>query len=287
MERFDENDWQEGVDLISAAYDALACGDLPAAHELARWAERMLAGVVGRSHPDFAGVKVSQGMLASATGLPREAIIHYREALAIYERHRGDPQDAAIVRPLRAQALGLLGHQQSLAGAYLEAEATLREALAETELEHGPRSPQAAAARVALAVCLRFQGRDDEAEQHCLRAAQLRQELGLHPDPEHEHELAGRARARGDFAGAEQHAREAIRLRRATRVRSAHDVDTTFALATDLVGLADALAGLGHTADAEGVYREALMLYRQAGRRLIPKSIMCCTTSARRWIERW
>ncbi|MFO0745226.1 MAG: tetratricopeptide repeat protein [Myxococcota bacterium] len=253
---FDEAEWDAAAALVERASDELAAGDLQAARATAAEAASRLAAVVGPEHPDVGNARVVAGDVAAALGQPAEAMAAYREALALYAPFEGD--DADVVRPLRVGALTRLAYQLALAGHYDEAERLAREAVVEAERVHGPDSVELAEPWNGLGVCLRFAGRWPDAARAYARAGALRDAAGVPQPPTHFHNLSGLATARGDFAEAERHARDAI----AAREGEPDD----FGLGTDLCGLGDALSGLGRAEEAEAAYRQGLALYAAAGR---------------------
>lgn len=255
---FDEARWSDGVERLELASAALTAERIDDAERDARAAAAVLAEVVGPAHPDYANAVALLGSVAWVRGQVRDAEARFREALAIYERFRGDAEDWAVVRPFRVQVLRRLGMLWSLMGAFSEAERALREALGEAAAMHGDDAVETAPLRQALGVCLRFQGRYVEARDAYDRAEALARARGEPEGASYHHNLSGLASAEGDFVTAEAHARRAITLRRAQQGEGAY-------LGTDLCGLGDALAGQGRHADAESAYREAIALYRRCG----------------------
>jgi tetratricopeptide (TPR) repeat protein len=107
-----------------------------------------------------------------------------------------------------------------------------------------------------LGIIAKEQGRFDEAAR---RYAEV-QQLGLRPAETAtlQHNLAGLANARQDYAAAERHARHAVRLRRADRTATAVEV------AQDVAILAAAVAGQQRYAEARDLFGQALSACRAA-----------------------
>ncbi len=255
---FDEAEWDAAMAQLEAAQEALDDGRFEEARAGAASVSEALEPVVGATHPDYAHALVVEGDALAALGRLVEALDGYRRALAIYDLYPSG-EEADMVRPLRVAGLQRLGYQLSLAGRYEEAERLLREAVSEGARVYGEHAPELADHLNALAVCLRFAARYDQAAEVYAQAAELRDRAGLAQPPTHFHNLSGLASARGDYAGAEVHARAAIALRRELGEHG-------FELATDLCGLGDALAGLSRNLEAEATYREALALFAASAR---------------------
>ncbi|APR85167.1 TPR repeat protein [Minicystis rosea] len=163
-----------------------------------------------------------------------------------------------MVRPLRLAPLSRLGYELSIAGAYVEAEALLREALVEAERAFGPDDIRLTEHHNMLAVCLRFAGQYAEARTAYQRAGEIFEAMKVEPTATHFHNLSGLASATGDYVSGETDARKAIEIRRSAGAAG-------FVIGSDLCGLADALAGQRRFAEAEAAYREALGLYSRDG----------------------
>lgn len=247
-----EEEWDEAVAEVERASERIETGEAEAGLAMVARAAERLAAAVGTDHPDYANALMIEGDALSALGRIGEAEARLRQALAIHELY-ADGEDAAVVRPYRLSVLGRLGYLWSLGGRFEEAEAVLREAVGVAIELLGPDAPELADHYNTLGVCLRFAGRYDEALAAYERAAALRGGDDAQPAA-HFHNLSGLASARADFVVAERWARRAIETRRTRE-------DDDFALATDLCGLGDALAGQDRHDEAEAVYREALTIF--------------------------
>ncbi|APR80730.1 TPR repeat protein [Minicystis rosea] len=258
---FDEEQWESAARTLDAAAEALARGSFEAAGRMAEEAISVLREVVGDHHPDTANALDTLGLVAAELGRPREAIDHFRAALAIYDRYQTDEEDAAVVRPLRAQTRFNLGQHLSRLGDFAEAERLVRTAIAEAERAHGAASLPLASFHNGLGVLLRFAGRYREAASAYTRAEEIRTAHGQATPAVHCHNLSGLAAAEGHYAMAEEHARRAIALREGDG-----DEGDMLLLGGDLCGLGDALAGQDRHAEAEEAYRRALTLYARSPR---------------------
>ncbi|MDP2314722.1 MAG: tetratricopeptide repeat protein [Pseudomonadota bacterium] len=259
MDEIDEARWTEAADLLDRAGEALAECRLDEAQGLAESARDALAAVLGVDHPDHANALDTLGAIAAAQGNPEAAVVQFRAALAIYDACATDEEDAAVVRPLRAETLANLGEQLMRAGHADEAEPLVRAALTEAARAYGPDALEVSRFHNQLGVFLRFGGRYDEAEAAYLRAAALRDANGEPQPSTHFHNLSGLASARGDFVRAEGFARAAVAI---SEIRPLDGLS----LGTDLCGLGDALAGQARFADAEAAYRRGLSLFAASGR---------------------
>jgi tetratricopeptide (TPR) repeat protein len=248
----DEARWDAAAGQLDEAAEALSEGRVADAHALASEAASELFAVVGDRHPDFGNALQLLGEIAQAAGDVREAANRFDAALAIFDLGMGEAPE--ICGPMRRTALELLARTRVDVGRHGDAEVLLHEAIRQGERE-GDLSAQARSHQ-ALGVVLRFAGRYDEAEREYERAAELRLAAGEPLGPDHFHNLAGLALARGDARASEVHARKAIELRE-------HE---DFGLATDLCGLADALAEQGRADEAEPLYRRALAIHANGER---------------------
>ena len=248
----EETRWENAARLLDDAGEALLEGSLARARELASEAAVELQAIVGEEHPDFASALHVLGEVAMAAGQAGEAVERFEAALAIFNAHLAEhPQ---IVGPMRLATLQLLARTRSDTGRHTEAEALLREAIVEAQ-RHGDALVEAGCMQ-ALGVALRFAARYDDALQAYERSAELRLAAGESLGPDHFHNLAGLALARGDAPQSEAHARQAITLRE----------QDDFGLAMDLCGLADALAVQLRCDEAEPLYRRALAIYASGER---------------------
>lgn len=252
----DEDDiearWDAAAHQLEVAADALVEGRVAHALELATEAADELRATVGEGHPDFANALKVLGELALAVGQPREAAERFEAALAILDLHMAEHAD--LIGPMRLPLLEMLAHTRVDVGRHDEAEQLLREAIRQAERGEDPLA--LASSHQSLGVMLRFAGRYDEAEKAYARAAELRVAAGEPLGPDHFHNLAGLALARGDARASEVHARRAVALRE----------NDDFGLAMDLCGLADALAEQARHGEAEPLYRRALTLYASGER---------------------
>ncbi|MFV8756063.1 tetratricopeptide repeat protein [Nannocystaceae bacterium ST9] len=248
----DDQRWDRAVAQLDEAGDALGAGQLDLAGSLAREAADELHAILGDAHPDFANARLLLAEIAFETGQPRAAMTHADAARASFESHL--PEAAEIVEPMRLSALQLLARIHVELGHHELAEATAREAITIGNALGDPIAQ--ASAYTALGVILRFAGRYDEAAAAYDRSAKIQLARGRRLEAEHFHNLAGLALAHGDARVAEAHARQAIALRE----------QEDFGLATDLCGLADALAEQARPAEAEPLYRRALAIFSNSER---------------------
>ncbi|HVH99067.1 MAG TPA: tetratricopeptide repeat protein [Enhygromyxa sp.] len=249
----DEARWEQAAARLDESAALLADGRVGEALALARLCADELRAIVGPEHPDFANALALLGEIALTQGDVDDAAAQLEASLAILDRHMPEHDD--IVAPMRPPVLDLLARTHTSVGRYEQAEALIRAAIGESE-----RLGDALGLAVqtqTLGVLLRFAGRYDEAAEVYAASAELLEANGEPLGPEHFHNLAGLALARGDACSAEAHARQAIALR---------DDDDLFGLATDLCGLADALAEQGRADEAEQHYRRALDLYARSER---------------------
>lgn len=236
----DEQAWEAAAALLDAAGEALAAERLGEAEALSRRALAELTVAVGADHPDAGNACATLAEVLLLQGRFEEALPLLDRAVQSCLPWVGE----AAADPIRWRALGLRADALTRLADYSEARAVLDGLLAELD----PRSPEATVARGSLGVLLRFQGQWTEAE------AQYLQVLAATPEGERcvvLHNLAGLAAARGDFAASERWARQALATHRDRRTRR---------YATDLAGLADALAGQGRSASAAANYRRAIDL---------------------------
>lgn len=253
----DEAQWDEAVAEVERASERVEAGEADVGLTMATRAAERLWEIVGPTHPDYAHARMIEADALSALGRIAEAEARLREALAVHDIYE-DGEDAEVVRPYRLSVLGRLGYLWSLGGRFAEAEAILREALAVAIEVFGADAPELADHYNTLGVCLRFAGRYEEALATYERAAALRGGDEAQPAA-HFHNLSGLASARGDYVAAERWAHRAIDSRRANE-------DDDFALATDLCGLGDALAGQERHGEAEVIYRDALATFARTAR---------------------
>ncbi len=220
------------------------------AHELLRRAERRIDEALA-AYPDeqdrlravLAEVYRNLGHTADAERLARAGVVAARV--------RRD--DVAL-----AARLGLLGDALRQRGELEGAEAALREALALVEARYGRVSAEGAASLLDLSTVLYDEGKYDEALVPANEAVLFARMRGAGP------EVLSRALGavevlhlvRGDYALAEQEAREAL----AMSIEAHGEVHPdTAALVNDL---GDAIRKQGRLKEAEPLYRRALALRR-------------------------
>ena len=209
MATLDEARWEQAAERLDEAAVLLADGRVGEALALARSCADELRTVVGPEHPDLANAMALLGEIAFTLGDIDNARAQLEAALAILDLHM--LEDSDIVAPMRPPVLDLLARVRISVGQYHEAEALIRAAIGESQ-----RLGDALGLAVqtqTLGVLLRFAGRYDEAAEVYDWSAQLQLERGEPLGPEHHHNLAGLALARGDARSAEAHARQAIALR--------------------------------------------------------------------------
>lgn len=231
---------------IAAAQEAralLAQGKVAAALELCAQAEVEITVVAGEDAPDLGFVLWIQGSAHALAGALPEAEACFARALRCLDDCADDPLLGDLVARIELEHVDICVKR----GRLLEAEARLRELLARAGAD------QASLYNV-LGMCLRFQARYDEAELAYQRAIDRLAAEGQPPSAVIEHNLAGLATARGDFAAAERRLRLAV-------TRHAAEKKYRFLWAADLSGLGDALAGQGRFREAEAAYREALAMH--------------------------
>ena len=152
-----------------------------------------------------------------------------------------------------------LGQALLARGDYPGARGALEAALADAEDVLAPGDLDIATLLNDLGMIGKYDGRFDDAAAHYARALPLAQALGeegmvatLH------HNLAGLAHSRGDYAGAEPHARRAIELNAALRGPDHPRV------AGDEGELGEILAALGRLDEAEALVRGAAAKFAAA-----------------------
>ncbi len=244
----DEAAWDAAAALHDAALARLDAREIDEADRLARQAVDALDRAVGPDHPDAANARVTLARIAAARARYAESAALAREAVDALAPLAGEP----VVDEIRLVGLEQLGEARTRLADYAGAEEALDAALALAV----PRA-DLAAARVqnARGVAFKFAGRYDEAQAAYDDARARHERAGEALPATLLHNLAGLAWSRGDFAESERYAREAVARRSA-------EGDDDLALGQDLVGLADALAGLGRLDEAEATYRDALARYR-------------------------
>ncbi|APR86431.1 Kinesin light chain [Minicystis rosea] len=242
--------WEQAAHLLGSAEEELAAGRLSEAETQAARAAADLAATAGAEHPDHGHAILVEGAILAARGQIQEAAQRYDEALAIFDLHPEEPVVRAMARRARGDRADLLIKMGQLG----EAETALRTLLLDVEAESPIDAREEAFVLNMLGVCLRFSGAYEDAEIAYRRALEVRERAGLSPSATLLHNLAGLAAARGDFAAAERDARAALAQRRAAQ-------ENVFAVAMELCGLGDALAGQARFLEAEVAYREAIALY--------------------------
>ncbi len=249
----DEEAWTRAAEQVSEAYAHIEVGRASEGARLADEAAGVLLTCVGDAHPDFANALSAGGLARLALGDVAEALGLLARARSIYEPHR----DELIVREMICELCGRWGDALARLGHFVESERLLVEGLGEAEQEPALSAEVRAAMAQALGVGLRFAGRYDDALLQYEHAADLYRATGAALPAVLLHNLAGLSSARGDDVAAEDYARAAVVLR---------GPDDSFALAQDLSGLGDALAGQSRFTEAEAAYRRALSVFEAVGR---------------------
>jgi tetratricopeptide (TPR) repeat protein len=244
--------WEAAARLLERAQADLAAGRLAEAEAKAARAAGELAATAGADHPDHAHAIQIQGAILAARGELAAALRRFDQALAIFARYPDEPLVRAMDRRACAEVADLL----IKLGRFAEAEALLQTLLEENAAEDEDTAFEIEI-RNLLGVCLRLDGRHGEAESAYTRALDLAEKTGRRVPATLLHNLAGLASARGDHATAEHRARAALARRR-------EDGQSGFAIAVELCGLGDALAGQARFDEAESAYREALDLYARS-----------------------
>lgn len=204
-----------------------------------------LARAVGPVHPDTGNAHDTLARVHGMLGNTALAIVHVRRARAVLAAFRDEP----IVESMLASTTTSLAYWLATTGAYEEAEDLAREAIHLAERVGDARA--VGGAWNAFGVVLRFQGRYDGAAQAYEASRAALERAGLSPSATLLHNLAGLACARDRFRDAERFARAAVASRRAAEGEG-------MALAMDLSGLGDALAGQRRYDEAERAYPSAL-----------------------------
>jgi tetratricopeptide (TPR) repeat protein len=191
--------------------------------------------------------------LASEMANHAEAQRYCDEALDLLEQAGANPRCNAW----RVALLIHKGNSQRLAANYDEAALTLSHALAIAEQTAGSQ-PLSAGPLNALGILAKDRGHYEDAQVYYDRALSLLASSGTAVSDLASvyHNFAGLAHVQGRFAEAEEPAREAIRLRRAS------DTPDPAGLAADLSVLGAILAGQERLEDAVAVLSEALTLWR-------------------------
>lgn len=185
-----------------------------------------------------------------------ESHAHLRRAAGMLE---GQPPGVSRDRRLAHLLVGFSDAHRR-AGRYPQAAADLATARRLVEAVD-PLDPTSLAAVLMLfGICAKEQGAFAEAARYYGEVARLqdRAEASDADAAVLQHNLAGLAHARRQFAEAERHARNAVQLRRTARGATAVDV------AQDVAVLAAAVAGAERYDEARGLFHEALMACRAA-----------------------
>jgi tetratricopeptide (TPR) repeat protein len=174
---------------------------------------------------------------------------------ALVDEFRG--ADAARIR---SKTLSVSGEISRRSGDYAAAQRELLGAIEVVENEFGERSEELAEVRNNLGVLYKYWGRFDDG------LALYRQALATFVETHGEeslpvagvyHNIGGILHARGDFAAAEQPAREAWRISRC------HFGDDDVRTIADAVAYAAVLDGLERYALSEGIYRRGLAVFER------------------------
>jgi tetratricopeptide (TPR) repeat protein len=185
----------------------------------------------------------------------REAARCHARALRILALDRSrDPDVARLgIRARTARA----GIDRTL-GAYATADRGYRIAYAAIRRRFGPHDPYLAGVFNDFGVLRKAQGRYDEALAFYRRALPLVPRDDRHARATLEHNLGGIEHARGNYARAEPHARQSVRLRTAL-VGANHT-----AVAADVAALAAIVDARGRLGEAATLYRRALAVFARA-----------------------
>jgi tetratricopeptide (TPR) repeat protein len=183
-------------------------------------------------------------------------------ALALAERaqavisHLGDRFSGEDAVRIRLKTLELLGTIRRTLGDYAHAEVDLRSALRAADAEFGEVSTEAAEARNNLGVLYKHWGRFDQGLQLYKQALGSTGEDSLARGTIY-HNIGGILHAQGDFAGAEEPARQAWEISR----RLLGDDDPRTML--DAAAYAGVLDGMGRYDESERIYRRALEIFEK------------------------
>jgi len=233
-----------------------AVGDLD---EAARAARRALQ--LARRHGVMPVTLVAEAALTAAR-IAQDADdlagsrVHVDYAVDVLE---AAPPDAARDRVLAWAFVGA-GDQHRRVGEYPAAQRVLRRALGLVESLQPPDPVLHAAVLTSQGITAKELGDLSTAARCYARVAGILAGSGASPGDAAtlEHNLAGLAYARGRYREAEEHARQAIALRR--RVPRV----STLALAPDLAVLASALAAQRRYSEAATLLRQTLAAYQKA-----------------------
>ncbi len=245
----DEAAWDAAAALHEAALAHLEQGELDAAERLAREAVGALDRAVGPAHPDAANARCTLALIATIRAQYARAATLAREAIDALRAQPVEP----VVDAVRRVAFTRLAEADLRLGAYAEAEEAIDAALALARV--GSEDPmELAQIQDTRGVLLKSGGRYDEARAAYEEARRAYEAAGLHEPATLLHNLAGLACACDEFVEAEGLARRAIAAR--------GEDDEPLALAQDIAGLGDALAGQGRATEAEASYRDAIARMR-------------------------
>lgn len=247
--------WDEAVALLATASTDADSGQLAIAFAGAKRASRILARVVGITHPDYASACVALGRIEQARGHLHSSVPYFRSAASILvnSRHGGRAVDELTVDALLALALCM----QEL-GRFGEARTHARRALQISRQRLGATAALTASAHNTLGVIGKFAGRFVEAERHYRAALAItRRRFGASSRQVATilHNLGGLEHARGNFGRGEPHARRSVEIARqlmrpSDPERVAHEV-----------AYAALLDGLGHHTKTVPIYRRAVTAF--------------------------
>lgn len=256
----DEAAWDAAAARHEEALELVRDLRMEEAHVAAQEALDAMRAALGEEHPDVANVLDTLAEILAAQGRSREALSLWRRALAVFDRWRAE----TIARQMRLPVAQHFAGALIYANRFDEALALIDDCIAEATALYGSPHEEVAAGFNLRGMWMKFQGRYDEAHDAYAEALAA---LGgeTHASAALLHNLAGLACSRAEFSRAETYARAAIALRESDPLGTA----------SDLAGLADALAGAGRRAEAIAYYREALTLIQTHAPAEHPEAACC------------
>ena len=248
----------EAVDLHDTALEALSRHQATEALTFAEHALELFERESGPLHPDVANVLNCMGTAHERLGNYDLAKVCFERAVGIMRdvRTRASGQD---IDRLYIQSLIGLGNMERTVARYVEAEPSLREALAVAETSLGSDDDDVVTALNALGVLCKYWGRFDDAEQFYTRAIEIAERTRASDESLATllHNLGGLEHARGEYARGEEPARRSVNIRERVLGRDHPSV------AADVAALAALVEGQGRYEEAEQMYRRVLATFER------------------------